>query len=93
MCGMSLGLAFNRHPVFQHSLVDVKDAMMSFVKSRRGIAGTMAKFLPKLEEGIASATQPHPQPMTLPHSLVLHADEEVKGIGFCTMFMKYSDVG
>ena len=44
MCVPSLGWTLNRRPVCQHLLVDVKDPMVSFVKSRPAIAGTINKF-------------------------------------------------
>ena len=44
MCVSSLGWMLNWRLVCQHLLVDVKDPMVSFMKSRQAIAGTMAKF-------------------------------------------------
>ena len=40
----SVGWTLNGRPMCLQSLVDVKNPMVSFVKSRRAIAGTMAKF-------------------------------------------------
>ena len=44
MCVPSLVWTLNGRPVFQHSLVDVKDSMVSFMKSTQAITRTMAKF-------------------------------------------------
>ena len=43
-CVPSLRLMLKGRPVCQYSLVDVKDPMVSFMKSRRAISGTMNKF-------------------------------------------------
>ena len=48
---------WTRHHICWHSLVDVKDPTVSFVKSRWTIAGVMNKFLFEPAEGIASAAQ------------------------------------
>ena len=69
----SLRWTLNGCPICQHSLVDVKDPMVSFVKSRWAIVGTMNNLqIPTLP----AVAQPPPQSKVLPHSLVLHTNGE-----------------
>jgi len=44
VCAAYLEWMLNGNPIWQHSLVDVKDPMVSFAKSRQAVSGTMGKF-------------------------------------------------
>ena len=64
----SLGWTLNGCPICQHSLVEVKDHTVFFVKSKQAVAGTeqIQNFCSNLEEALtALAAQPCPQPMML----------------------------
>ena len=57
-CVPSLGWTLNGNPVCQHLLVDIKDPMVSFMKSRPAIAGTMNEIqIPALTACVWVATR------------------------------------
>ena len=74
----SLKWMLNGLPVCQNLLVDIKDPMVSFVKIRHVIAGTLSKFqIPartSREHHISSTAIPSANDAT--SSLVLHMNKE-----------------
>ena len=71
-------------PVYRHWLMDVKDPMLSFVKSGRDIADTLYKAQIPARPNLQRALhQQHTQPMMLPRSLLLRTNKECVCVCVC----------